>query len=711
MAWYRAGTVAVTINSKTVTGTGTQWASAVQGIGAGQMLLIPGDGTITAYEIASVDSNTKITLVNNYTAATGSGKSYAIVNTYVDSVPDFARRLAAQIAYYQTQMDGLNSIYTGTGNVTLTAPDGTVVTVPSYNKLTGDMTTSVGNVNDMLRWPYPDNNANTQKWILLGTYGPVGQNGPICTLTFYGAKGFNGFTYNTNVSQLQLRTGNIPGAANVNKVNRIGGQHTCYMETTNFNEDIRVIESADGMYDVYVLQGTFVVNCYYTVEMSNFTNASGGRWTHKGTRYGDGTVAPDSVMKIAFRSSVSYLSTDVVPSGGYAATAQAIMQGFGGGPVHRPDLFNTENRSYINRWNATSLNRPADASLGAVLSMPVDGGPSCTYLGISTAGGPRTGVSNTATGSNVTWYKIFSEITPPAVADISNLKDWGLSLGVTSSNRGSYNAQMQSRMGYVSTDPIGNPFKDTGTHYLNTHSWSTSAGTTDDTYRTVQVCYGYGVSGAKAGQMYLRGWTGTVFTEWKAMWGEANTTVDSNGFIKKASPIVKVFGDGAFELNDESEGVTVERLSTGVYHVKGTIGFNADAGWGGATGGIEIPLDLNKRAQIWVDYEIMPDGDIELRTYHREHKEGPVFARNIIEGVADGDPIDIPAGRWVDLRVQMPTIEKTPEEIANEEVERNSASDGEDPAFKKPEPEAPQESVDSEPETQGDQPEEPAQEP
>ena len=32
----------------------------------------------------------------------------------------------------------------------------------------------------------------------------------------------------------------------------------------------------------------------------------------------------------------------------------------------------------------------------------------------------------------------------------------------------------------------------------------------------------------------------------------------------------------------------------------------------------------------------------------------PVFARNEIDGINDGDPVDIPAGRCVDLRVEMP---------------------------------------------------------
>ncbi|UTJ46102.1 phage tail protein [Atlantibacter subterranea] len=137
-------------------------------------------------------------------------------------------------------------------------------------------------------------------------------------------------------------------------------------------------------------------------------------------------------------------------------------------------------------------------------------------------------------------------------------------------------------------------------------------------------------------------------------WTEQNTVVDGNGFIKRASPVVKVYSDGSAELNAESAGVMVERLDTGVYRVSGVLGFNSDAGWGGVDGGIELPTDKNKLPLVWVDYEIEADGSILLKTFHRTHPTAPVFARNEIDGFSDGDAIDIPAGRCIDLRVEMP---------------------------------------------------------
>ncbi|ATW69904.1 tail fiber protein [Proteus phage PM135] len=138
------------------------------------------------------------------------------------------------------------------------------------------------------------------------------------------------------------------------------------------------------------------------------------------------------------------------------------------------------------------------------------------------------------------------------------------------------------------------------------------------------------------------------------LWGTSNTTTDSNGFIKKASPVITIIADGAFTTNDESEGATVTRVAQGEYLIEGVLGFNSDAGWGGADGGIEIPLDVNKQPLIWVDYKVMEDGSILIKTYHRTHPSAPKFARNDIAGYSDGDPIDIPNGRFISVRVQMP---------------------------------------------------------
>ena len=142
--------------------------------------------------------------------------------------------------------------------------------------------------------------------------------------------------------------------------------------------------------------------------------------------------------------------------------------------------------------------------------------------------------------------------------------------------------------------------------------------------------------------------------QWYNFYSTANTTVSSDGSIKSASPVVKIFHDGDYETNAESEGVTVSRLSRGVYLIRGCEGLNSDPSWSGIDGGFDIPADRNKQPLIWLDYEVNADGSLLVKTYHRTHPSAPSFARNERDGLADGDPVDIPADQFVSVRVEMP---------------------------------------------------------
>ena len=147
-----------------------------------------------------------------------------------------------------------------------------------------------------------------------------------------------------------------------------------------------------------------------------------------------------------------------------------------------------------------------------------------------------------------------------------------------------------------------------------------------------------------------------LITNWRDfLVRDLNTTVDVNGFVKIASPIVKLKPDGSSEVNDQAQGVITERLDVGVYKISGVLGFNSNPSWGGNGGGFSIPQNSNGLPLLWVDYEVDEIGDITLKTYHRVHSGVPSFASNEKEGVVDGEPVDIPEGRWVDLRVEMPT--------------------------------------------------------
>lgn len=73
MSQYRVGLATVINGSPTITGLGTLW---IANASAGNLFMIQGETTI--YIIDSVDSNTQITLTENYVGTSSSGKSYAI---------------------------------------------------------------------------------------------------------------------------------------------------------------------------------------------------------------------------------------------------------------------------------------------------------------------------------------------------------------------------------------------------------------------------------------------------------------------------------------------------------------------------------------------------------------------------------------------------------------------------------------------------------
>ncbi|HHR3801048.1 TPA: phage tail protein [Salmonella enterica] len=203
-----------------------------------------------------------------------------------------------------------------------------------------------------------------------------------------------------------------------------------------------------------------------------------------------------------------------------------------------------------------------------------------------------------------------------------------------------------------------NGFLDDGDQSIAQYSPTIWVGT-GDTWSSLSLPYSPAgkiavVSGSEsAGRMVVR-----------LLWDNNNTVVDGNGFIKQASPVVRIFSDGGYETNDESEGVVVTRIQTGEYLIEGCTGLNADAAWGGIDGGFEIPVDRNKQPRIWLDYKVNADGSVLVRTYHRVHPSAPPFAQNRIgntdisgmftETVADGEPVDIPADSFVSVRVEMP---------------------------------------------------------
>ncbi|WP_109046427.1 phage tail fiber protein [Acinetobacter baumannii] len=146
-----------------------------------------------------------------------------------------------------------------------------------------------------------------------------------------------------------------------------------------------------------------------------------------------------------------------------------------------------------------------------------------------------------------------------------------------------------------------------------------------------------------------------VWTQWGEYRTTANTTVDANGFVKSASPIVKLYAE-SIELNDEAnkQPIHFEKLDVGDYLLKGSLGF-AQEGWY-----IEVPKDANGNTVVAVEYSTLENGDISIKTYKRK------FDVEKAAIVADHDnPFDIPEGRWIDIRLH----EEPPEPLSETPVE------------------------------------------
>lgn len=131
MSWYKEGSITLEQKSKKVIGSGTKWTNPLIGICAGQMLILKNQNTIEIHEIASVQTDTELTLAKPYNGETKSGLSYEIPTAPKVSIETLALRISEMFNYYQQQMEGWQTVLTGDGEVTLTAPDGRVVTIKS----------------------------------------------------------------------------------------------------------------------------------------------------------------------------------------------------------------------------------------------------------------------------------------------------------------------------------------------------------------------------------------------------------------------------------------------------------------------------------------------------------------------------------------------------------------------------------------------------
>lgn len=129
-------------------------------------------------------------------------------------------------------------------------------------------------------------------------------------------------------------------------------------------------------------------------------------------------------------------------------------------------------------------------------------------------------------------------------------------------------------------------------------------------------------------------------TSWIKLYSSGNTTLDGNGALKPSSPVLRVFSD-CITGNDDGDAMAAEYTKNGVgdYTITGTTGLRTD-GWY-----VVIPNDINGNPKVAIGTLDDTDGVITLKTYVR------IFDMNTFKFVPDLEqPLDIPEGRWIDLR-------------------------------------------------------------
>lgn len=156
-AFYRTGTVAVTQNSKVVTGTGTNWTTGPTKPLAGDVFIFNNK----MYEIDNVVSDTEIRLYRNFEDSTASSKSYAIMR---NASLNISARIAAQVAQVvnqkQIMVDEFHDFLTNNTDSTVPLTDtlGNTINVTPIPMLDKDYVEKIGGIDSAVNQAIQDIN-------------------------------------------------------------------------------------------------------------------------------------------------------------------------------------------------------------------------------------------------------------------------------------------------------------------------------------------------------------------------------------------------------------------------------------------------------------------------------------------------------------------------------------------------------------------------
>lgn len=183
-----AGTIALTNNSATVTGSGTSFTTELK---VNDFVVSTVGGVAYTLGVKSIESNTSLTLMEIYTGPSASGQSWTPVP--YGTMTAITAQLAAQVTYavrgFNLDKANWQQIFNGSGTVTVILPDGTSWQGPAWSgistALNGKLDKSE-NLNDLADKPTARSNLGLGELATLN--GPLAINkGGTGTATPFGS--------------------------------------------------------------------------------------------------------------------------------------------------------------------------------------------------------------------------------------------------------------------------------------------------------------------------------------------------------------------------------------------------------------------------------------------------------------------------------------------------------------------------------------------
>lgn len=137
-----AGTIVLTNNSAVVTGSGTTFTTDLK---PNDFIVSIVGGVTYTLGVKSIESATALTLISNYGGPTASGQAWTAVPnaTLVGITAQVASDVAKAIRGLNLDKANWQQVYSGSGNITVTLPDGSTFTGPSWNYLATTAATKV----------------------------------------------------------------------------------------------------------------------------------------------------------------------------------------------------------------------------------------------------------------------------------------------------------------------------------------------------------------------------------------------------------------------------------------------------------------------------------------------------------------------------------------------------------------------------------------